>query len=450
MGVSDNARMAVLVVLTLIVIIAVIFFNHISRLREDEAAINPEEFVKTPRARQEPGAKVEFEKLASVRDTAIADRVIKEKEPYLHLIKQASRLVYGDMELLGVQTAVPEEIFKDTAAYRGKPFIIKGVLQWYEKITDLDFELYRGYLTSKEGDYFYFTVLYIDAEIRIGDVVKLQGFFFKRFSFTLPGEDERINNTVFLVGRRLFPSFCTMPSVKQLDFNLLDRLYDYDTQDMAKPFEEKQLYHMLSFVQNMDEETYRSTKFQEILAVDIIKAPREFRGKPVKILGEVVWLVKRNLGLEGENPVGPKTIYHGILLNYRGRFCYFLSYEKPMIQKKKDLIYAKGFFFRNYAYRSQNEDLVHATVLIVKGFEKFIIIKDNTFLYLSYIILSGTGVIFLLFFLHLYHDRKQNKLYREKFIARKKKLLNRMMEAQEKNGEPAGKPPLDRDDSPPQ
>jgi hypothetical protein len=440
---SDTVRLAVLTVLALIVVAAIIFFNHLSRLQDDEAALNPEEFTSAPAAKRIPGANVEFEKLESVRDDDVASRVIKEKEPYLHLVRQASRLVYGDMDLLGVQKAVPEEILEDTDACRGKPYEIKGNLQWYEKITDLDFELYRGYLTSHDGHYFYFTVRDLDEQIAIGDVVKLQGFFFKRYSFTLSGENERVNDAIFLVGKRLIPSFYEMPPVYGLNMDLLDTLYDFELQDMMREFEEKPLYHMLSFVKNMSDETYKLMAFEEHLARDILKAPGKFRGAPVKVLGEIIWLVERNLGPEGENPVGPKTIYHGVLLNYQGRFCYFLSFERPKEYKKKDLVYINGLFFRNYAYRSQSEQVIPAPVVIVRGFEKFVLPKDNTFLYISYTILAGAALAVAFFFYHIFRDRKQNQQFREKFIARKKRLLHRVMHpapAAGGEGAPSGAP----------
>ena len=429
-GIPENARLAVLIVLTLIVIAAIIYFNHMAKINQDESGINYDELVQAPKTVRIPGAQVDPKKLEGVRDDTLAGQVVIEKDAYLHLLKQASRLVFGDMEILGVRRAVPAEIIKDTKAHRGKPYEIKGNLQWYEKVKDLDFELYRGYLTSYTGDYFYFTVLYMDEDIRIGDVVKLQGFFFKRYSFTLPGTNTRIKDAIYLVGKRLVPSFFDMPPVKHLDMNLLNRLYDYDIQDMVKPFEEKPLYHMLSYVLNMDEKTYRSIDFQEILAVDLLRRSGSMRGRPVKILGEIVWIVKRNLGPDGENPVGPRTLYHGVCMNYRGRFCYFLSFERPKNLKPKELVYLKGFFFRNYAYRSRKENLVPAPVVIVKGFEQFVMPKDYTLRYISYAILAGTVLACLFLFIHVRRDRKNAEAFREKFIARKRKLLNRVLEAE--------------------
>lgn len=444
--VSDTARLIILLVLTGIVIVSYFFFSQRAEWQKDDGLVNPDDYVEAPETVRIPGARVEPEKLLDVKDAEIADRVVKEKEPYVHLLHQASRLVYGDMDILGVKRPVPEEIRKNPAAYRGKPFEVKGILQWYERKTDLDFDLYRGYLTTYEGDYVYFTVRIVDTvDVVIGDVIKLQGFFFKLYSFELPGEDGRVNDALFLIGKRLIPSFYDLPPVTELKMELLDTLYDYTEEDITKPFEERPLYHMLSYVHNMSDETFRSMNFQELYPTEIMRTPHSYRGKPVRILGEVIWLVERNLGPEGENPVGPKNIYHGLMINYQGGFCYFLSFDTPDWLIMKDLVYIDGFFFRNYAYRTRQESRHRAPVVIVRNWEDFILPEDHTFLYISYAILAGAVIAAGIFFLYVFRDRKHSRLFREKFIARKKKLLTRVMNPEAEGESTAEEEPLTRE-----
>ncbi|MHC4943116.1 MAG: flagellar basal body-associated FliL family protein [Planctomycetota bacterium] len=419
---KDSLRLTILIVLAIIVVIAYIYFDHQAKIQRQEAELDPDSFVEVPDTLRIPGAKVDPARLAEVKDSEIAERVIKEKEPYLHLIQQAGRLVYGDMELLGVAKADLDEIRSNPPAFRGKPFEIKGSLQWWEEVKDKEkeFSLYRGYITTPDDDYVYFTVLDIPYDIAIGEVIKLQGFFFKLYSFSLLGEDTRVT------------SFYKIDPVHELDMDLMDTVYDYDILDMAKPFEEKHLFHMLSYVQNLNEEKLSSIEFQEAIPTEIIKKPGDFRGKPVQIMGEIVLLpVERNLGPGGENPLGIKRCYHGILLNYRGGkfgFVYFLTLEKPDWMQKKDLVYLRGFFMRNYAYRTQNENLQPAPLIIASEFEKFILPKDYTITYISIAILGGTILLSIFFLFQMFKDRRQNQQYREKFIARKKKQVADLVE----------------------
>lgn len=437
---KESLRITILIVLATVVVAAYFFFDYRSKLQREAAEIDPDSYVEVPSTMRVPGAKIDPEQLKEVRDTELAERVVKEKDAYLHMIQQAARLVYGDMELLGVQVLDFEAVRNDPASFRGQPFEIKGELNWLEEITENDARIHRGYLTTPQGDICYFTTLSVDDTLALGDVVKLQGFFFKIFSFNPPGEEARVNDAVFLIGKHLIPSFYKMEPVHALDMNLLERLYDYDILDMCKPFEEKQLYHMLSYVSNLDEEKLKSIQYQEAIPPEILRKAGNYRGQPVQILGEIVLLpVERNLGPEGENPLDIKRCYHGILLNYRGGkfgFCYFMTLEKPDWMEKRDLVYLRGYFFRNYAYRTQNENLQPAPLIIATEFEKFEMPEDNTIKYISIAILAGTIFLSLFFLFQIFRDRKHNREFREKFIARKKKQVSELV----KEGLPQERP----------
>ena len=430
---GDTAKLVILSVLAAVVIAAFIFFNYKgipdASTGED---INPNDYLEIPDVEREPTAKIDHALLEQVEDGEVAQRVIKEKEPYLHLIKEASKLVYGDMERLNIRQAVASEILTDTDAARGLPFEVKGNLQWFEKVTDLDFELYRGFITSYDGDFYYFTVRDMPDEIAIGDVVKLQGFFFKAYSFPLPGEEKRVNDAVFLIGKKLIPSFYTMDPVTELDYDLLDRVYDFGAEDIVKPLQEEPLYHLLSFIQHLDDDELKALDeqdaFKEYYANKLIKESGQHRGEAVKVLGELVWISEKILGADGENPLGIRSVYHGILYNWQGGFCYFLSFANPDWVKPKELVYGKGIFFRSYAYLTRSERLQPAAVVVFRDFEKFIIPEDNTFLYVSYAIGIGAILACLGFFIHMWRDRRHNRAYREHFIKRKKRELTRIMD----------------------
>ncbi|MBU0755958.1 MAG: hypothetical protein KJ645_12515 [Planctomycetes bacterium] len=428
----ETLKLFVLAVLATIVVGAYFFFDYHARMQREEAEIDPESYMEVPAGKRQPGANIDFELLKEVRDDEIAERVVKEKEPFLHLVQQAARLVYGDMELLGLTRAVPEEIKADPAAHRGHPYEVIGTLSWLEEITDHDPALFRGFITTPDGEICYFTVLNHSYGIALGDVVKLQGFFFKIFSFNLPGDEERVSDAIFLIGKRLIPSFFEMAPVHELDMGLLDNIRDYDILDMAKPpFEEKAFYHMLSYVSNLSEEERASLKYQEIIPPDILRKPFLFRGQPIQTLGEIVVPpMERDLGPKGENPLGIKRCYHGVLLNYSGGkfgFVYFLTLNKPDWMVNKDLVYLRGIFLQNYAYRTQNENLQPAPLVVVTEFEKFVLPKDNTIAQISMVILAGTIVLSLFFLFQIFKDRKYNRDYRDKFIARKKKQVQAMV-----------------------
>ena len=426
---SDKARIIFLVVITAIVVVAYFFFRFQSAELAQEAAADPTDHILAPPSRVEVSAKVDPALLADVKDATTSERVVKEMDPFLHLIKQAAKLIPGDMELLKVGRCDPEALLADSAAFRGKPLSIKGNLQWWEKENFQDFQLYRGYITTLKGEYVYFTVLNMSDEVSIGDVVKLEGFFFKIFSFTLPGEGTRVSEAPFLVGRRLINSFYEMDPVSELDMDLLGTIYDYSLEDSSREFQEKPLYHILSYVNELDDETFQSIDFPDTLASEILFKSSTYRGQPVTVAGHPIWTRTRILGPGGENPLGIEKVFHGILLNHKGGFCYYIALDIPLwlTSEYNDLINIKGFFLRNYSYTTRKGTPQSAPVLVVRSFEKFDYPEDNTMVYVTFFIIGLTVLIVGFFFFTVFIDRKRSKDYRARFIETKKKLLRRAM-----------------------
>lgn len=426
---SDKARIIFLVVITAIVVVAFFFFRFQSAELAQENAAATTDHILAPPSRIEVSAKVDPALLVDVKDSTISERVVKEMDPFLHLIKQAAKLIPGDMELLNVSLCDPEALLADSAAFRGKPLSIKGNLQWWEKENFQDFQLYRGYLTTLKGESVYFTVLNMSDEVSIGDVVKLEGFFFKIFSFTLPGDGTRVSEAPFLVGRRLINSFYEMEPVNELDMDLLGTIYDYSLEDSSREFQEKPLFHVLSYVHNMNDETFNSIDFPDTLASEILFRSSTFRGQPVKVAGHPIWTRTRMLGPGGENPIGIEKVFHGILLNHKGGFCYYIALDIPrwLSSDYKDLINIKGFFLRNYSYVTRKGTPQSAPVLVVGGFEKFVYPEDNTMAYVTFFIIGLTVLIVGFFFFTIFVDRKRSKEYRTRFIENKKKLLRRAL-----------------------
>ncbi len=427
---SDRTRITLLVILTLVIIALFFYFQNLSMKQQQELDVDPETLLDTPPAVREVYAKVDPALLTSVRDGTPAERVVKESEPYSHLINEAAKLIPGDMELLDTKLADPKAILADPAAFRGKPLEIKGNIQYFGQDTFKNHTITNGYLTTLEGDTVYFTVLNMPESFMYGGVMKLRGFFFKLFSFTLPDEMERISsNALFFVGNRLVPSFYSIDPVTSLDFDLLEVIADMDPESATRDFQEKQLYHLLSYVVNMDEETKKGLEYIEKTPSEVIPRSFQNRGKPLDIVGYVKWLRMRQLGPEGENPLGLKNVHHGVAANFRGglSWCYFIAPELPEWLDINDFVHLKGIFFRNYIYTNQRGHPTQAPVLIITDIEEFVIPEDESIAYLQAIFL-GMAVLMLGFFvLILFRDRKKSKELHARFIEKKKKQLAKAM-----------------------
>ena len=424
---SDKARIIFLVVLSAVVVAAFFYFQNLSLRQAQELDTDLEDYLDAPPPIREVYAKVDPARLEDVRDATPAERVVREKDAYLYLIKESAKLIPGDMEILGVQNIPPADLRADPASFRGRPVEIKGALEWFEREEFQDFKLFRGYLVTPEGDYVYFTVMNMPDEIEIGGVMKLQGFFFKIFSCSLADGSTRAGNAVYLVGNRLKPSFYHMDPVTELDPEILDSLYVYTFEDSLKEFRDKPLFHFLSYVRNMDPQRKASLEYQELLPAEIRNRPMDYRGKPVKVLGYVKWSQIRSLGPEGENPLGVPSIIHALAYNYRGGWCYFLTFDLPDWIRSNDMVYVKGIFYRNYTYTSRRGDPVSAPVLIACEYEPFVPPEDRATPMLMWFF--GVFAILLVgfFFLSVFRDRKEARRFRARFIERKKRQLSAVM-----------------------
>ena len=67
--------------------------------------------------------------LNTVDDDRRTDRIIREPEPYTHLLSEARKLTPGDLEALGMTRIPAEEILRDPAPHRGHAFEVKGFLE---------------------------------------------------------------------------------------------------------------------------------------------------------------------------------------------------------------------------------------------------------------------------------------------------------------------------------
>lgn len=427
---SDRTRISLLIFLTAVIIALFFYFQNASMKKQQELDVDPDTMLDTPPSVREVYASVDPALLESVEDETPAQRVVKEGEAYAHLIIESGKLIPGDMELLGTQAADPKAILEDPAAYRGLPMEIKGNIQYYDQDTFENHTIFNGYLTTLEGDTIYFTVLNMPESFMFGGVMKLRGFFFKVFSFTLPDEMERIStNALFFVGNRLVPSFYTMDPVAELDIDLLEAIADMDPESATKDFQEKQLYHLLSYVQNMDEKTRKEMKYLERTPSEVIPRSFQHRGKALDIVGYVKWLRKRRLGPEGENPLDVRNVHHGVAANFRNglSWCYFIAPELPEWLELNDFVHIKGIFFRNYIYTNQRGHPTQAPVLVATGIERFIIPEDKSIENLQAIFL-GLAVLMLAFFvIIIFRDRKKSKEFHARFIEKKKKQLARAM-----------------------
>lgn len=396
-----------------------------------------------------PAAVIDQARLRAVQDATQAERIVCEPLPFQHLLQEAGRLVAGDfrrLEATVADDAVYQQIDDHPADWRGKAIVAKARFNFVtaELLQTLSF--WRGVATDDLGRAWSFSVLEEPEGIAAGDVIKIEGFFFKRLALFDPTPtdprqpSEVIDPTLHLVGERVVKSFLRMPPVKDLSSALLATVRD-DSIAERLTLPEEPLWHVLSFVQNCDanalaaaaafdpeqniERDLESKRLdtplvQYLTSQALAKDPDQHRGAAVRLLGSVSEQQKPWFHDE-ENPLELPRVWHSLLVHQGPSFTYLLSVEKPPEWVSgQATVLVEGVFFKLYTYEAVNRETVTCPVVVVKRFVPFHLDVSKLHSSLAWIVCAiGAPVIIALLVLAL-RDRKENALLRERQLARRR------------------------------
>ena len=383
---------------------------------EDVAA--PDE----PRGVRESLAKVDPSLLAGVRDGTEVERALLEPGPTAHLVEQAGRLVYGDLEQMGLQAVPRAELVADPAAWRGRPVTVLGTLRALETVDDAAGTTRRGTLQDEHGEAWIFIVLSEPADVRPGDVVRVSGFFFKLHDYLAP--DNSLVSGPLVVGQELLRSAWRIEPVTELSPELLARVRDTSLADASLPLESPEFYSLLSFVENAPDEALLGPdgRLQEVRASDLLQNSLIWRGRPVRVSGLLLAAEEVPLGLRGENPLGRPFIWNLWLSSYAG-VCRVLSLEKPEgIEVRRDIVDADGVYFRRYSYENTKDQPRTAAVVVARHVHRYDPPKDT---FTPLLVKAGIALVAVLgglLWMAGRRDRLSGAMERQKRIERQKKL----------------------------
>jgi len=447
-GGSEKIRLLAMAVL-LVVLVVVYFATRNKGGGTDQAVPMDTRFdpIETSTENAPPVPKVDPARLAEVRDATEQERVIIEAAPLQHLLEEASAAVPGDFRRLGARRLTDElyeQVLADPARFRGQPFVTKGLFAWSAPTpADMVYSgpsgdlagtlpVFRGLFTDERGRQYTFTVLDDPAAMEPGQVVRLAGFFFKAQAVFAPGDDsEVIDPTLHFVGERLVRSYLAMEPVEEISLPLLEStVRDYEIHEkMDLP--EEPLYHVLSYVKNVDADEL-SARAQDTTAAALRIHPNRYRGRPVRVLGTFHKMWVRELGDHGENPLEIPSVYHGLLVHNGPTFTYFISLDpKPdwVTENPHTNVIAEGIFLKVYLYQAQNGQAVVCPLLVVKRFLPYVVDSSSIHLVLMVGVLGIAGVMLLWFGVSALRDRSTDQEFRRRYFARKKKALARQLGA---------------------
>ena len=378
-------------------------------LRLADRSLDP---VNVPAAIEaEPLAVVDVAKLADVRDATAAERARVEPEALQHLLRQAGRLIYGDLDKLGQQRGDWEELVRRGVDLRGQPFDVLGTLRWFEQ------ELIDGYLQvwceveDLDGRSWAFVAVTEPYALTVGQVVHVGGFFMKAHELLRP--DGSQTTAPLLIGDEILPSDFPIDAVTELDLDLIAGVRDRTIAQASAPLESPPLWHLLSYTATVDDDTYFAAGPPgEVLPTELLQHPDAWRSTPVSVTGVLYYMTETPLGPRGENPLGIPFGWDLWVSDNRAGgtgTMRMLTLDKPADVQAGDIVTVTGLFFRRYAFENKRGQPHMASVLVPRTVTRFVPAPNTLSPVLLNIVIGLVAVIVSLIAFAQWKDGKRAK-----------------------------------------
>ncbi|MHC5212225.1 MAG: hypothetical protein ACYTG2_16020 [Planctomycetota bacterium] len=423
-GTASNASRRLLVYMVAIVALLVYWIVWGGGIQSPEPPAIPES---APDERQaEPLAKVDVERLADVRDTTRTERATLEPDATGHLLDQSARLLWGDLEQLGLERADWEELVERGAEHRGRPFWTLGTLAWVERLPPGPFAYaVRGEVVGEDGRSWNMVVVNEPLDLVPGDFVKLAGFFLKHYD--MPRPDRSVSSGPLIVGNELLRSAPRIEPVMSLRPDLFARVHDQGLGESSRPVEGPEFYEALSYIRHAPEDVVFPPD-QEIIeyrASDLREHSESFRGQVVRVSGTLAWAEKIPLGPRGENPLGIPFIWKLWLTSPWGPALVYTFDEPGDIRLRQDIADADGLYFRRYSYENSRGQAQIAAVVLARRVTRFEVQPNEWLPVVIKITIGIVIIVCILLYLGNRRDREDEQAARKKRMERQKRRTTR-------------------------
>ena len=372
-----------------------------------------------------PRAKIDPARLAAVRDGTRDERLMLEQDAHLHVLEEASKLAYGDLDQLGLVPGDWQALHDDPAPHRGQPFWVIGTLSWLDTEVIDRLPYYRGEVIDADGNPWAFSVAIQPYKLEVGQVVKLAGFFVKTWEFLRP--DGTFVTAPLLVGEEILESSFRMDPVTRLRVDLLDEVRDADLAQANRPLESLAFYELLSYVTHAPLETLFSVPPVEVQPIELLRDPDHWRGETVHVTGVLLYMKETPLGPRGENPLGEPFAWQLWVSDTRSGDAgtmLVMSLVKPEGVAEGDIVDVEGIFLRRFAFENKANRPRMVAVIPARSVTKFTPREDTLTPVLVKVIIGLVGAIVLLVALGGAAERRSSAKARGSRMRRKKKMLN--------------------------
>ena len=429
-GGQDRKRLIVLVVTTLLVGVAWLAATfQKGKYEHEESAHLP------AAAAQEPEVVLALPDIdpaeldALVADGAPEDRVMLERPGVEAALAIASRLVARQYDELGAReldAAGAAELMANPGATRGKAVRLRG---WIESLetrpaTGMRPEEHLGRLLLEDRTPVYFLCLRLPAGATgVGDFVRLDGLFLKVYS------DETDSGWVeapLIVGSRMRRSWSRQETPDAgIVAARLAPVQDDGLESFEGEFEDAK-WMLMEYARDLPEGPESEVDWENAplltrpLHQEIIRDGASWRGKPVRLPISVV------MGITvldaGENPARMDRITDGWIGNTTWAVQGLIHFVAPFALtdiREKQLVTARGFFFRNHNYELRDGGVGRTSLFVLHSVSPHVAAADRSGDVILAVVLAGFAGTFLLVVVLVTRDRKRSKQLHEDMVRRR-------------------------------
>lgn len=344
-----------------------------------------------------PLARVDRELLAGVADSSAVERSRIEPEARRHLMRQAGRLVFGDLAKLGLQPGDWDALVAGAPEQRGAPVWILGTLAWWQDERIDGYTEIRGEVVDQDGHSWAFLSVTEPYELEPGAVVKLAGFYFKAHELLRP--DGGLVSAPLIVADEVLASAYRIDPLTELPADSLAGVRDFNITQASRALDSPSFYELLSFVANgASERVLPADELTEVMPTELLLDPGQWRGAPVSVTGVLYYKTEAALGPRGENPLGIPFAWNLWVSDNRAGASgtmLVISLDEPSAVEERQIVTIEGRFFRRFAFENKANRPRMAAVIVASKISPLIPEKDTLTPLLVDIILGIVGLVAL-------------------------------------------------------
>ncbi len=380
------------------------------------------------------------------RDETRVERLVRESEPFSHLLEASLNVVPAAARQLGMpqQPLDVEQLRANPRQHRGNYLWSKGELLGLSgpiaghPVPDYDY--YEGRLENPEGKTVMFAVsLPPDPEIEIGDWVRIEGFFLK----LRDGHFPEVDRAPMLVGPQLLSDQPDWDPVLQLDARVLDSIADGNFagsyreglhSDLTlEEYQDTPLWHLTSYaLSHKDDKSL--TEWREVPAY--VEEDQWFaimrgeypKGMPMRVLGEL--LMGRTIQAD-RNPIGVEawTEVWVRIHDLGGRLVPVWIPERLNSLKTRDAVELRAYLFKRHAYNSIEGDRRFTPLFVAPTLDRYINVEHPLVRQIGLVMAGIVALLTVLFYFMARSDRITRAQHETAMIERRRRRRQRMAAA---------------------